>query len=143
MKGPIGYELSPLAEEFSELIREAFHPCDLRAARLLQIVELMDVEIASRGKYIQTMNTILGYDNSDGMHSTPSPHDLAKRALKEARAQFEVKSNELTGGSGPEEPTQARGDVVEQVQEQAPNPLGEVIRSGDCGEHQPDSDEKA
>jgi hypothetical protein len=49
MKGPIGYELSPLAEEGSQLVVDSFHPGDIRARRLLEILEVMDVEILSRG----------------------------------------------------------------------------------------------
>lgn len=49
MKGPIGYELSPLAEEGSQLVVDSFHPGDIRAKRLLEILEVMDVEILSRG----------------------------------------------------------------------------------------------
>ena len=90
MQGPIGYQLSPLAEEATRIID------GLKGApswvttyydnlnRLAQIIELQDVEIASRGKSIQTMNTILGYDNSDGKHNTPTPEDLAKAAVEDA-----------------------------------------------------------
>jgi hypothetical protein len=58
MKGPIGYELSPLAEEASQLIDDCFHPDDIRERRLREIIELMDVEIASRGIALQKSKSI-------------------------------------------------------------------------------------
>lgn len=44
--------------------------------------DTMKIEIASRGEWIRKMNEILGYDNSDGAHSEPCPHDLAKELRK-------------------------------------------------------------
>lgn len=42
------------------------------------VKKTMEIEISSRGEWIQKMNTILGYDNSDGFHSEPCPHDIAR-----------------------------------------------------------------
>jgi len=50
-----------------------------------QIVELTrqrdayKVEYESRAIWIEKMNAILGYDNSDGFHSSPTPHEIAQR----------------------------------------------------------------
>ncbi len=33
--------------------------------------------------WINEMNLIIGYDNRDGFHSTPTPHDLAMRLVEE------------------------------------------------------------
>jgi len=44
--------------------------------------DTMKIEIESRGEWIRKMNEILGYDNSDGIHSEPTPHDLAKELRK-------------------------------------------------------------
>lgn len=126
MNGPIGYELSEQAAKAFELVEklEGSAGCcsllDGSGDELRKIIELMDVEIASRGKWIADMCAIVGYDKvhagKPGVN-TPSPHDLAKRAveardllkklvhdtydittvsifekaLKEARAQFESK----------------------------------------------------
>jgi hypothetical protein len=93
-RGPIGYKLSPLAEEaalllnaIEEMARFSLHPELPEVARLRQIIELMDVEIASRGEAMERMHKIIGYDNSDGKHSEPSPEDLAKK-LVETRKYF-------------------------------------------------------
>ena len=125
MNGPIGYELSHVAERASLIVQGLAkfltEPEDReRIKELLQAIELMDVEIASRGKWIADMCAIVGYDKAHAGKpgvNTPSPHDLVKRAieardllkklvhdtydittvdvfskaLKEARAQFESK----------------------------------------------------
>lgn len=46
------------------------------------VKKTMEIEIASRGAWIQKMNTILGYDNSDGFHSEPCPNDIARELRK-------------------------------------------------------------
>lgn len=93
MKGPIGYELSPLAEEATRIID------GLKGApswvttyydnlnRLAQIIELMDVEIASRGIANQKSRDIL----KKLVHDTYelATVDIFSKALKEARAMFE------------------------------------------------------
>jgi hypothetical protein len=92
MQGPIGYKLSPLAEEaalllnaIEEMARFSLHPELPEVSRLRQIIELMDVEIASRGAALERVNKIIGYDNSDGMHSSPSPEELLNKLVDEAR----------------------------------------------------------
>lgn len=87
MNGPIGYELSPLAEEASQLVNDlGLHPGDVRANRLLQIIEVMDVEIASRGIASHNVRELLKklvHDDYDA-----STVDVFSKALEEARALF-------------------------------------------------------
>jgi hypothetical protein len=51
--------------------------------------DVWKTENESRADWIRTMNEILGYNNEDGKHSVPCPHDIAKRLVcerDEARA---------------------------------------------------------
>lgn len=50
---------------------------------LLKERDALKVEYESRALWIAEMNAILGYDNSDGFHSTPSPHEIAKQLVQE------------------------------------------------------------
>jgi hypothetical protein len=84
MQGPIGYKLSPLAEEATQLLDDIESGLYHEAIRLRQIIEVMDVEIESRGAAMQRLNKILGYDNSDGKHSTPTPEELLKKLADDA-----------------------------------------------------------
>lgn len=41
--------------------------------------DMFRAENESRAHWIGKMNAILGYDNSDGRHSSPTPHEIAQR----------------------------------------------------------------
>lgn len=43
--------------------------------------DALKVEYESRAEWISKMNSILGYDNSDGFYSEPSPEKLAAEAI--------------------------------------------------------------
>lgn len=58
-----------------ELVASANMPADIEK-------QTMEIEIASRGEWIRRMNEILGYNNEDGHHSEPCPHDLARELRK-------------------------------------------------------------
>jgi hypothetical protein len=50
-------------------------------------------EYLSRAEWIKEMNKILGYDNSDGFHSEPSPHQMATNLVlenKQLRIQLQM-----------------------------------------------------
>lgn len=51
--------------------------------RLEEECAALKIEYESRALWIAEMNAILGYDNSDGFHSTPSPHEIAKQLVQE------------------------------------------------------------
>lgn len=53
------------------------------AAALAQERDALRVEYESRAAWIAEMNRILGYDNSDGFHSEPDPHTLARQLVAE------------------------------------------------------------
>lgn len=52
-------------------------PADF-ACKLERERDAYKVEYESRAIWIERMNQILGYDNSDGFHPKPDPHQIAK-----------------------------------------------------------------
>jgi hypothetical protein len=60
--------------------------CAERIAELERERDALKVEYESRAIWIDKMNKILGYDNSDGFHSSPSPHELAEALRAESAA---------------------------------------------------------
>ena len=54
-----------------ELVKTLNMPADIES-------DTLKIEIESRSEWIRKMNEILGYENSDGMHSEPTPHEIAK-----------------------------------------------------------------
>ena len=54
--------------------------CEDRDALALER-DAFKVEYESRAIWIAEMNRIIGYDNQDGLHSTPTPHDIAMRLV--------------------------------------------------------------
>lgn len=48
-------------------------------AELTRQRDAYKVEYESRAIWIEKMNAILGYDNSDGFHGSPCPHEIAQR----------------------------------------------------------------
>lgn len=57
--------------------------------------DALRIEYESRAKWIADMNAILGYDNSDGMHSEPDPFQIATelKALAEIGKQWRKDSS--------------------------------------------------
>lgn len=86
------------------------------------VKKTMEIEIANRGVWIQKMNTILGYDNSDGFHSEPCPHDIARelrRFVQDFHAEhftvgserlryFQLRAEELIEGLRTPRPTNSQ-----------------------------------
>ena len=66
---------APLGDEIKRLRTEN--------DRLYQERNDLKVEYELRVTWIAEMNKILGYDNSDGMHSEPTPFEIAKRLRTE------------------------------------------------------------
>jgi hypothetical protein len=93
MQGPIGYKLSPLAEEAARLLNdienETFFSFPLglsEVSRLRQIIELMDVEIASRGEASARYRELLKKIAVDNY--TLGTLDIFTKALEDARSIF-------------------------------------------------------
>lgn len=55
--------------------------------------DALKVEYESRALWIERMNKILGYDNSDGFHSEPDPHTLAEQLI--AQRDHYQRSNQI------------------------------------------------
>jgi len=52
-------------------------------SQMTQERDALHVEYESRAIWIREMNQILGYDNTDGYHSEPAPHEIATDLVAE------------------------------------------------------------
>lgn len=57
-------------------------------------LESVQAELDMRIDWIEHMNRILGYDNSDGFHSSPGPFEIAQNLVAE-RATLREENREL------------------------------------------------
>jgi len=66
------------AEAITQL-RASLLAAEQKVGELEKERDALKVEYESRALWIEKMNKILGYDNSDGFHSQPDPHEIAAR----------------------------------------------------------------
>lgn len=79
----------------------------------------LQIEYESRVAWIDKMNGILGYDNTDGFHSAPDPHELAGTYVRLLAGCYHAIKAYANGNSSPELAQEMAGAIEPFVNRQS------------------------